>query len=101
MTWCAATPPPRSCPPRRVRSSRSGAAPLRAVTHSAPAGLLPAAAVDGKLLRGSVTPTGRVFLAAIGHYTGVVLGQRQVADKRGEGTVVESLLDGLDVAGMV
>jgi hypothetical protein len=57
----------------------------RAVTHPAPAGSLPAAAIDGKLLRGSVTPTGRVFLvAAIGHDAGVVLGQRQVADKRGE-----------------
>jgi hypothetical protein len=53
-------------------------------------------------LRGTVTATGRVFLvAAIGHGTGVVLGQRQVADKRGEGTVIESLLGGLDVAGMV
>ena len=74
----------------------------RAVTHPAPAGLLPAAAIDGKLLRGSVTPTGRVFLvAAIGHHTGVVLGQQQVADKRGEATVVENLLGGLEVAGMV
>jgi predicted transposase YbfD/YdcC len=43
-----------------------------------------------------------VFLvAAIAHRSGVVLGQRQVADKRGEGTVIESLLAGLDVAGMV
>ncbi len=74
----------------------------RAVTHPAPAGLLPAAAIDGKLLRGTVTATGRVFLvAAIAHRTGVVLGQRQVPDKRGEGTVIESLLGGLDVAGMV
>jgi hypothetical protein len=74
----------------------------RAVTHPAPAGLLPAAAIDGKLLRGTVTATGRVFLvAAIAHRSGVVLGQRQVADKRGEGTVIEDLLGGLDVAGMV
>lgn len=74
----------------------------RALTCPVPAGLLPAAAVDGKLLRGSVTTTGRVFLvAAITHRSGVVVGQRQVADKRGEGTVVESLLAGLDVAGMV
>src|SRR5439155_16108244 len=34
----------------------------RAVTHPAPAGLLPAAAIDGKLLRGTVTAAGRVFL---------------------------------------
>jgi predicted transposase YbfD/YdcC len=74
----------------------------RAITHPAPAGLLPAAAIDGKLLRGSVTATGRVFLvAAIGHGSGVVLGQRQVADKRGEGTAVPDLLTGLDVAGML
>jgi hypothetical protein len=74
----------------------------RAVTHPAPAGLLPAAAIDGKLLRGTVTATGPVFLvAAIAHRSGVVLGQRQVADKRGEGTVIEDLLGGLDVAGMV
>lgn len=82
------------------REQRRAAA--RAVTHPAPAGLLPAAAIDGKLLRGTVTATGRVFLvAAIGHRTGVVLGQRQVANKRGEGTVIESLLSGLDVTGMV
>jgi predicted transposase YbfD/YdcC len=74
----------------------------RAVTHPVPAGLLPAAAIDGKLLRGTVTAAGRVFLvAAIGHGTGVVLGQRQVADKRGEGTVIASLLGALAVAGMV
>src|SRR5439155_12224965 len=59
-------------------------ATVRAVTHPAPDGLLPAAAIDGKLLRGTVTATGRVFLVAvIGHRSGVVLGQRQVADKRG------------------
>jgi hypothetical protein len=31
----------------------------RAVTHPAPAGLLPAAAIDGNLLHGTVTPAGR------------------------------------------
>jgi predicted transposase YbfD/YdcC len=77
-------------------------AATRAVTHPGPAGVLPAAAIDGKLLRGTVTPAGRVFLVgAIAHGAGVVLGQRQVADKRGEGTVNTDLLDGLDVAGMV
>jgi predicted transposase YbfD/YdcC len=82
------------------REQRRAAA--RAATRTAPAGLLPAAAIDGKLLRGTFTAAGRVFLvAAIGHGSGVVLGQRQVADKRGEGTVIESLLGGLDVAGMV
>jgi len=82
------------------REQRRAAA--RAVTHPVPAGLLPAAAIDGKLLRGTVTPAGRVFLVgAIAHDAGVVLGQRQVADKRGEGTVIADLLGGLDVAGMV
>jgi predicted transposase YbfD/YdcC len=77
-------------------------ATVRALTHPAPAGLLPAAAVDGKLLRGSVTATGRVFLvAAVTHEGGVVLGQRQVANKRGETTVTSDLLAPLDVAGMV
>jgi predicted transposase YbfD/YdcC len=77
-------------------------AATRAVTHPAPAGLLPAAAVDGKLLRGTRTPTGQVFLvAAITHDRGVILGQRQVPDKRGENTVIADLLTPLDVAGMM
>jgi predicted transposase YbfD/YdcC len=74
----------------------------RAQQHPAPIGLLPAAAIDGKLLHGTVTATGRVFLvAAVAHGTGVVLGQRQVPDKRGEGAVVGDLLAPLDIAGMV
>jgi predicted transposase YbfD/YdcC len=77
-------------------------AATREATHPAPGGLLPAAAADGKLLRGSVTTGGRAFLvAAIDHSTGVVLGQRQVADKRGENTTLEPLLSGLNPAGMV
>ena len=90
----APTPGPVEREERRVA--------VRAVTHPAPAGLLPAAAVDGKLLRGSVTANGRVFLvAAVTHDRGIVLGQRQVADKRGETTVTADLLAPLDVAGMV
>ncbi|MFV2103377.1 ISAs1 family transposase, partial [Micromonospora sp. LOL_024] len=74
----------------------------RAVTHPRPDGLLPTAAVDGKLLHGTRTPTGQVFLvAAITHHSGVILGQRQVPDKRGENAVVADLLAPLDVAGMV
>ena len=41
------------------------------------------------------------LVAAITHVTGVVLGQRQVPNKRGEGAVVHELLAPLDVAGMV
>jgi predicted transposase YbfD/YdcC len=82
------------------RERRRAAA--RAVTHPAPAGLLPAVAVDGKLLHGTRTPAGQVFLvAAITHDRGVVLGQRQVPDKRGETTVIADLLTPLDVAGML
>jgi predicted transposase YbfD/YdcC len=75
----------------------------RTVEHPAPDGLLPAAAVDGKALRGARTAGGgRVFLiAAIDHATGAVLGQRQVGDKRGEGAAARDLLTGLRVPGMV
>jgi predicted transposase YbfD/YdcC len=74
----------------------------RAAEHPAPPGLLPAVAVDGKALRGARTEHGRVFLVgAIGHESGVVLGQRQVADKRGEGLAARELLTSLDVSGMV
>ena len=77
-------------------------AATRAVTHPAPAGLLPAAATDGKLLHGTRTPSGQVFLvAAVTHDRGIILGQRQVPDKRGENTVIAGLLAPLDVAGMM
>lgn len=77
-------------------------AATRAVTHPAPAGLLPAAAIDGKVLHGTRTPTGQVFLvAAITHDRGVILGQRQVPNKRGENAVIADLLAPLNVAGML
>jgi predicted transposase YbfD/YdcC len=77
-------------------------AATRAVTHPAPAGLLPAVAIDGNLLHGTRTDTGQVFLvAAISHQRGVILGQRQVPDKRGENTVITDLLTPLDLAGMM
>jgi predicted transposase YbfD/YdcC len=68
-----------------------------------PPGSLPGAAVDGKALRGSVRATGRrtFLVGAISHGSGVVLGQRQVPDKKGEGAQVEALLAPLDAAGMV
>ena len=91
----AATPGP---PEREQRRATQ-----RSVEHPAPDGLLPAAAVDGKALRGARTPEGgRVFLvAAIDHTTGAVLGQRQVPDKRGEGAAARDLLTGLRAPGMV
>ena len=77
-------------------------AATRAITHPAPVGLLPAAAIDGKLLHGSRTKAGQVFLvAAVSHQHGVILGQRQVPDKRGENAVIAELLTPLDVAGMM
>lgn len=77
-------------------------AATRAVTHPRPAGLLPAAAIDGKLLHGSRTEAGQTFLvAAITHHDAVILGQRQVPDKRGENAVIADLLRPLEVAGMM
>jgi hypothetical protein len=74
---------------------------IRQFTHPVPAGLLPGAAADGKLLHGSVTADTRTFLvAAIDHTTGMMLGQQQVADKRGESTTIEPLLSALP-AGIV
>ncbi|MBF8184951.1 ISAs1 family transposase [Nonomuraea sp. K274] len=75
----------------------------RQCTHPAPPGLLPGAAVDGKACRGARTADGgRVFLVgAISHDHGVVLGQCQVASKRGEGPAARALLTQMDVAGMV
>jgi predicted transposase YbfD/YdcC len=91
----AATPGPPEREERRVAQ--------RTVEHPAPDGLLPAAAVDGKALRGARTPDGgRVFLvAAIDHATGAVLAQRQVRNKRGEGAAAHDLLTGQDAPGMV
>ncbi|PWU45105.1 ISAs1 family transposase [Micromonospora sp. S4605] len=100
---CAHAPAPviPTCDDEPVEREQRRAA-TRAVTHPRPAGLLPAAAIDGKLLHGTRTATGQVFLvAAISHQHGVVLGQRQVPDKRGESTVIADLLTPLELAGMM
>jgi predicted transposase YbfD/YdcC len=91
----ARTPGPPEREERRVAQ--------RVVEHPVPDGLLPGAAIDGKALRGARTADGRrVFLAAaVAHVSGIVLGQRQVPDKRGEPSVVPELLAPLGVAGMV
>jgi predicted transposase YbfD/YdcC len=83
------------------REQRRAAA--RQLTHPAPLGLLPAAALDGKALRGARTAEGgRVFLVgAISHEHGVILGQCQVADKKGEGPAARALLPHLPIEGMV
>lgn len=88
------TPGPAEREERRARQ--------RAAEHPAPPGLRPAAAFDGKALRGARTETGRVFLVgALDHATGAVLGQRQVPDKRGEGGAARTLLSQLATPGMV
>ena len=72
------------------------------MTHPAPTGLRPAAAIDGKLLHGTRTQAGQVFLVgAITHDRGIILGQRQVPNKRGENAVIADLLTPLNVAGMM
>jgi predicted transposase YbfD/YdcC len=74
----------------------------RAAEHPAPDGLLPAAALDGKDLRGAATARGRVFLVgAVTHESGTVIGQTQVPTKRGEGEAARSLLIQLDLPGWV
>ncbi|MEV6869114.1 ISAs1 family transposase [Streptosporangium subroseum] len=89
------TPGPAEREQRRAASRR--------LTHPAPDGLLPGAALDGKACRGARTGDGgRVFLvAAISHEHGVILGQCQVADKKGEGPAARALLPHLQVAAMV
>ncbi|ROO50729.1 IS4 family transposase [Micromonospora sp. Llam0] len=76
---------------------------IRAITHPGPAGLLPAAAIDGKRLHGARTADGKkaFLVAAVTHDRAVILGQRQVPDKRGENAVIGDLLAPLDMAGML
>lgn len=83
------------------REQRRAAA--RQLTHPAPPGLLPAAALDGKALRGARTAEGGrvVLVGAISHEHGVILGQCQVAGKKGEGPAARTLLPHLPIEGMV
>ncbi|MFC7646135.1 ISAs1 family transposase [Streptosporangium lutulentum] len=83
------------------REQRRAAA--RQLTHPAPPGLLPAAALDGKALRGARTAEGGrvVLVGAISHEHGVILGQCQVASKKGEGPAARTLLPHLPIEGMV
>jgi predicted transposase YbfD/YdcC len=64
--------------------------------------LMPAVAVDGKTTRGARTDEDSAphLLAAVTH-TGVVLAQRQVADKSNEITAFIPLLSPLDLTGLV
>jgi predicted transposase YbfD/YdcC len=99
---CGLAPPPQMPAVAGPSEREQRRVAARQVQQPVPGGLLPAAAIDGKLLRGSATEVGAVFLvAAVTHLTGVVLGQRQVPAKRGEGSVIADLLAGLRVAGML
>ncbi|MCX4594611.1 ISAs1 family transposase [Streptomyces sp. NBC_01549] len=99
-TGKAPTPEVPDTPGPIEREQRRAA--QRAVEHPAPAGLLPAAALDGKALTGARTESGRVFLVgAVDHASGAVLGQRQVPDKRGEGEAARMLLAQLALSGRV
>jgi predicted transposase YbfD/YdcC len=124
----ATTPGPLEREQRRAQHRAQHRSRNLAEGPSRPAGTLAGIAVDGKSLRGpalrgsalrgsalrgsalrgsgtrgsATTGGARTFLvAAISHDTGVVLGQRQVLDKQGEGAQVEALLAPLDVTGMV
>jgi len=89
-----ATPGPAEREQRRAAT--------RAATHPAPEGLLPAAAFDGKALKGARTETGRVFLVgAVAHESGVLLGQAQVPGKKGEGEAARTLATQLNLPGWV
>lgn len=89
--------------PGGAREREARRAEQRAREHPAPRGLLPAVAVDGKALTGARTPDGgRAFLvAAVSHEHAVVLGQRQLPSKKGEGQAARDLLTTLDLRGCV
>jgi predicted transposase YbfD/YdcC len=70
------------------------------------AALRPAAALDGKTVRGARDhgdPDARAphLVSVAGHGDGIVLGQRQVDEKSNEITAVQPLLQDLDLAGAV
>lgn len=60
-------------------------------------------AVDGKAIRGAVTPSGRcrMVMEAVDHDSAVVLGQVAVDDKTNEIPMFAPLLDRVDIAGAV
>jgi predicted transposase YbfD/YdcC len=95
-------PSPQIVPTPGPAEREQRRAAQHALEHPAPAGTLPGAALDGKAAKGARTDGGPVFLVgAITHDRGVVLGQRQVASKRGEGSAARDLLCGLNLPGMV
>jgi predicted transposase YbfD/YdcC len=86
----------------RLRAKAAGQRRRRASARGAHQPSYPAVAVDGKTSRGARAGGGQAphLVAAITH-TGVVLGQRQVADKSNEITAFQPLLIDLPLAGVV
>lgn len=86
----------------RRRAKAAGQRRGRKSTRGMHVPLMPGVAVDGKTSRGAKTPqaTAPHLLAALTH-TGVVLAQRQVADKSNEITAFIPLLSPLDLTGFV
>ena len=80
----------------------AGQRPPRKSTRDAHVPAMPAVAVDGKTVRGARTAQGSAphLLAALIH-GGVVLAQRQIADKSNEITAFIPLLQPLDLTGFV
>jgi predicted transposase YbfD/YdcC len=65
-------------------------------------GQLAGVALDGKVLRGALTPGGQLcLLQAVLHEPGVTIAQVAVPDETTETTQVKALLAGVDLAGMV
>ncbi len=80
----------------------SSTAAARALTHPALVGLLPVAALDGNCCTVPVLRPDRCSWSQRSPASaGVILGQRQVPDKRGENVVIADLLAPLDVAGLM
>jgi len=75
-------------------------------TTAAAKGLLPAAALDGKTVRGArdhSDPDDRAphLVSAVRHGDGIALGQRQVDEKSNEITAAKPVLDDVDLTGVV
>jgi predicted transposase YbfD/YdcC len=93
--------PPRGAKARR-RAKAAGQRRQRNSTRNQRIPPMPGLAVDGKTTRGARTAEAKAphLVGAVTH-TGVVLAQRQVADKSNEITAFIPLLEPLDLTGMV
>lgn len=94
----------RPCRDRKARrrAKAAGQRHLRKSARAQHVPRMPSIAVDGKTTRGAKTATDKAphLLAAVTH-TGVVLAQRQIAEKSNEITAFVPLLSPLDLTGHV